>query len=206
MDTQKKQLEEYSLFLEEPYEDFASLKDAMEEILSDNNIYSPELVPEDLFRHVFLPFFKDLYNGNVKEEEHNKKYSLLNKWLGLAKTPSKRVRVVDNRNNVIFVVPPIAGNSSINTKAFENVDFENLGKIYNNTNFLPDERTNIINGTLYSIPDFIREDEMKKYNKEWEAIFRRYELIEEQEQKVKEDIVNKEIKEHKSKGYDLDFD
>lgn len=62
--------------------------------------YSNAKIPEEVFRHHFLPHFSG-------KPEENPKRNVVAEWIGVAGTAMSRVDVTNEKGETLFTVPPI---------------------------------------------------------------------------------------------------
>jgi hypothetical protein len=143
------------------------------EIVNDNN--KKYRLLEIVFVNIFLPFFFKLINSKTIEDQNrikSEEKSLLYKWLELSGSEYSEVDIIDTNMNVLYTVPPIMANTSIENSV--NKDFNNIIKNYKNRETRSKlDADKYIESQLSTIDDKIKPID-NNYGQRWLNIFNRY--------------------------------
>lgn len=127
-------------------------------------------LPEDVFRHHFLPFF----TGEVPKDRN-----CIAEWIGIAGTPTSKVDVVSPAGDVLFTVPPVLDSSIVNLGQVGGKRIKDLVIEYNlHTEGLPGAASAFANNVIVPhmqkiVPGHSDETEASK---DWNKVFDYYGL------------------------------
>ncbi len=128
-------------------------------------------IPEDVFVGHFLKFF-------TGEETIKENPDIINKWIGVARTPMSEVDVTDNEGNTLFTVPPLFDTSIINISERSRSDslmavYGQYGMLSNNIQKQADDY--IVDALDKKSNTILKESDKYAENTErWKTIFNRY--------------------------------
>jgi hypothetical protein len=129
------------------------------------------VLPEPIFKEVFLPYFSG--QKNIAEDK-----DIIAKWVQVAGVPGAEVDVIDQNGTVQFTVPPVFDSGIIETvkrKLGESVsDIYTLYNLHSNNSPVIGERV-LANAFENKIPTMIKPSEALSENQaRWNTIFERY--------------------------------
>ena len=171
---------------------------SIQEILEDPEVNKNNFIPESVLKEEFLPFFKDFMSNKIDKKDV-KNNTLMYKWLALAESPYKEVDVINMKGEKIFTVPPLYNKDGVDLNPLKQVPFAEIGKeVENRNSILAEDGENYLIQRLSALPKeaFLNPNEVTEDIRRWEAIFKRYENVEEEKspsldnipQTVKEDL------------------
>lgn len=174
-----------------------SKRDQINEMVNDlleryNDVKEPNVtIPETVFKHYFLPFFKDLATSKTPEDSKQNK-NLMSAWINLANGPFNEVDVIDDiKGDTLFTVPSLFVKNSLVLENVKDFNFAEVGNVYEKKSAVnPFQAENYVNSALSSVPKFIKDPKTNITDEEkWIKIFKRYSDI-----KSKNDnLINKPI-------------
>lgn len=151
------------------------------------------IIPEVVFKELFLDFFKDVNN-------HPNNDGLLLKWLELSGGVYNEVDVINEKGDTLYAVPGICSPGTINESIANNVAFDRIVTTYNNKlNRTQAEGVNYLNGELSKLTNIV--EEKNDNTTRWVNIFTRYE-----DPQAIEDDKNIAQELNKNLGLELDYD
>ena len=126
-------------------------------------------LPEEIFVNYFLAFF----SGQRKIDEE-----VLKKWISVSGAPGKRVRIIDQRGNELFQVPPLADSSIIDhlsAKPGESItDIVNM-YVLESANIKVIAEKKLMSSLEKRFQTILKtSDKYEAYMREWDDIFARY--------------------------------
>lgn len=155
-----------------------NIKEAIEEIteaLQDPDIKKNEKCPEYIFKEEFLPFFKKFAYNKIDKKD-NASHTLMHKWLCISGGHYKSVDILDHKGDVLFTVPPIFNQDTINMDNLKGSYFQDIVKeAKKKGERFPDEGNSYLYNKLSNLPPFINNPETVNDDLDkWREIFDRY--------------------------------
>lgn len=148
-------------------------------------------IPETVFKHYFLPFFKDLAKSNKPEDSKQNK-NLMSAWINLANGPFNEVDVIDDvKGDTLFTVPSLFVKNAIVLENVKDFNFTEVGNAYKTkASVNPFQAENYVNSALAAVPKFIKDPKTNITDEQrWINIFKRYN----EPNNKKEDLITKPI-------------
>jgi len=153
----------------------------------DTKMVSNQL-PEPIFKEVFLPFF-------LSQHPNEEWLMLLDQWIQIAGTAQLPVDIVDEKNNILFTVPPIYG-TSMTKKMSKMRDGEHYSVIQERHQRTAQDFPTLAEGKIHDALDkkfekHIRSVEtgLDRYAGQWDVIFSYYGINTDE---VEGRVINKE--------------
>lgn len=170
-------------------------------------------IPENVFKHYFLPFFKDLAKS-VKPEDSKQNKNLMSAWINLANGPFNEVDVIDDvKGETLFTVPSLFVKNAVVLENVKDFNFSEVGSAYKmKASVNPFQAENYVNSALAAVPKFIKDPKANVTDEErWIKIFKRYSDTKNKKEDLITKPINSDTKQVKRKikedlGVDLDND
>lgn len=164
-------------------------------------------IPEDVFKNYFAPYFKARLESETGKDVDPTKYE---QWLCISGGPFKEVEIIDNRGDVVDVVPPVLLRPSPDKIVDDNVNLDGIRSNYMlKKNGLKDRAEMYLYRELGSINVNVNtKEDLQEHRKKWKILIDKYtedlndvDLTEEEQREAKSKL-DKETLEK----LDLDYD
>lgn len=140
-------------------------------------------VSEEIFVNYFLPYFIEPLSKpeEVTPDKKEQREKILKDWISVAGNSFNEVAVVDQQNNVLFVVPALNNSRVINPVRKDGaVSFETIAHMAERLQMLsPAQSLNYQNDRLHAkLVDMADgKHKFKESEEQWKNIFKRYEHL-----------------------------
>lgn len=137
-----------------------------------NSLFQKEVrprLPENIFANVFLPYFI-----NSKPVDDNS--DVLVNWIAIAGTPTNKVDIIDQNNNVLFTVPPLIDSDLMSAK-IRGPNFNDIIRAgRQESSRLPGLGDDFVVSVGTARIKALERSHVSNYAKEWDVIRKYYKL------------------------------
>ncbi len=130
------------------------------------------VLPEHIFREVFLPYF-------IGEKNLVQDSNALNTWIAIAGNPGNCVDIINDANEVLFRVPPLFPTDFINNTPEKPLPYDGIIHQYeNHAAVFPEMGKRFLSQALdYTKKTVVSENNnVDKYKEMWNKIFEYYNI------------------------------